>query len=372
MKFGGPVINLKNWNKTSIEKLQLEIIKNILGVHRSTSNDACRAELGLYPLKIEIQKRCVQFWHHLHQSDPDSIQYKALLANETSAESHPLNTLAHQLVHKTQLLTDYSFTPKTIIKEIDTNLKDIHDESLKIQFGLQNKLQCYSTLNRTTTFANYLLIKPFKERQILSKYRLSDHDLEIERGRHRQTWTEREQRICRHCDLQQIEDEKHFLMMCPKYLHVRETFLPRFDALIPSFTELSDSEKMPFLLGEDDNTAALAAKYVLTIHNVRCSTWVTWYWPTWSFHVFRMILILFIIYVVIYLPMLLLYILYIYWCFGNIVLRSHANKAHLNWNWIELKLNWIEREGERESERREMRERVGRADRRERDRARDR
>ncbi len=87
----GPVIHFKNWDKTSIEKLQLEIIKNILGVHRSTSNDARRAELGLYPLKIEIQKRCVQFWHHLHQSDPDSIQYKALLANETSAESHPLN-----------------------------------------------------------------------------------------------------------------------------------------------------------------------------------------------------------------------------------------------------------------------------------------
>ncbi len=100
--------------------------------------------------------------------------------------------------------------------------------------------------------------------------------------------------------------------MCPKYLNVRETFLPRFEALIPSFTELSDSEKMPFLLGEDDNTAALAAKYVLTIHNARCSTWFTWYWPTWSFHLFKMILILFIIYVVIYLPMLLLYILYIY------------------------------------------------------------
>ncbi len=59
-------------------------------------------------------------------------------------------------------------------------------------------------------------------------------------------------------------------MICPKYLNVRETFLPRFEALIPSFTELSGTEKMPFLLREDDNTAALAAKYVLTIHNVRC------------------------------------------------------------------------------------------------------
>ncbi len=112
-----------NRQTASIEKLQLEMIKNILGVHRCTSSDACRAELGFYPLKIEIQKRCVQFWHHLHQSDPDSVQYKALLANETSKKSHPLNTLALQLVHKTQLLTDYSFNSRTIIKEIDKNLR---------------------------------------------------------------------------------------------------------------------------------------------------------------------------------------------------------------------------------------------------------
>ncbi len=246
-------------------------------------------------------------------------------------------------------LTDYSFTPRTIIKEIDTNLKDTHDESLKIQFDLQHKLQCYSTLNRTTTFANYLLIKPFKERQILSKYRLSDHDLEIERGRHRQTWTEREQRICRHCDLQQIEDEKHFLMMCPKYLHVRETFLPRFKALIPSFTELSDSEIMPFLLGEDDKTAALAAKYVLTIHNVRCSTWFTWYWPTWSFHVEWFWF---------YLLFMLLFIYLCYCCIYCIYIDALATLCYavmlikLIWielNWIEL--NWIElRERERQRE----------------------
>ncbi len=132
----------------------------------------------------------------------------------------------------------------------------------------------------------------------------------------------------------------------------------------PFITELSDSKKMPFLLGEDDNTAALAAKYVLTIHNVRCSTWFTWYWPTWSFHIFRMILILFIIYVVIYLPMLLLYILYIYWCFGNIVLRSHANKAYLNLIWERERLRerrerevLESREIWREEARREERER---------------
>ncbi len=76
-------------------------------------------------------------------------------ANETS--SHPLNTLALQLVHKTQFLTDYSCNLKDIIKEFYQNLKDTRDESLKTHFDLQNKLQCYSTLNRTTKFTNYTI-----------------------------------------------------------------------------------------------------------------------------------------------------------------------------------------------------------------------
>ncbi|ROL55620.1 hypothetical protein DPX16_23637 [Anabarilius grahami] len=117
------------------------------------------------------------------------VQYKAaLLANETSAQSHPLNTLALQLVHENQYPIDYSYNSKTITKEMDKNQKDNHGESLKAHFDLQNKRQCYSTLNRTTKLANYLLIKQFKERQILSKYRLSDNDLELEKARRRQTW----------------------------------------------------------------------------------------------------------------------------------------------------------------------------------------
>jgi len=39
-----------------------------------------------------------------------------------------------------------------------------NDESLKANFDLQNKLQCYSTLNRTTKLASYLFINFFKKK----------------------------------------------------------------------------------------------------------------------------------------------------------------------------------------------------------------
>ena len=44
--------------------------------------------------------------------------------------------------------------------------------------------------------------------------RISDHGLEIERGRYNKI--NREQRMCRQCHLNVIEDEEHFFFHCQK------------------------------------------------------------------------------------------------------------------------------------------------------------
>jgi hypothetical protein len=58
------------WEKHSIEIANTEFCKSILQVHRTTTNNACRAELGQYPLLLKIQKRSIKYWLHLKQSDP--------------------------------------------------------------------------------------------------------------------------------------------------------------------------------------------------------------------------------------------------------------------------------------------------------------
>ncbi len=72
----GPLTNpsqdLTKWEKHPIETLHAELCKNILHVHRHTTNNACRAELGKYPLITKIQKRAIKFWKHLKLSDPQS------------------------------------------------------------------------------------------------------------------------------------------------------------------------------------------------------------------------------------------------------------------------------------------------------------
>ena len=66
-------------------------------------------------------------------------------------------------------------------------------------------------LNREYTVANYLsTVSDAKQRKNLTRYRVSNQSLVIKRGRHRQTWLPREERLCIHCSQGMVETEYHF------------------------------------------------------------------------------------------------------------------------------------------------------------------
>ena len=62
-----------------------------------------------------------------------------------------------------------------------------------------------------------------------------------------------ERRFCDHC-LTDIEDELHFLIQCPRYSHVRNTF---FSAIVQNhckfFLSLDDKSKFNWLLANSDD-----------------------------------------------------------------------------------------------------------------------
>jgi hypothetical protein len=61
--------------------------------------------------------------------------------------------------------------------------------------------------------------------------RISDHALEIERGRYNKI--NREQRICRQCHLNVIEDDEHFFFHCQKKELLKKEFLTQIENLYP-------------------------------------------------------------------------------------------------------------------------------------------
>ena len=62
-------------------------------------------------------------------------------------------------------------------------------------------------------------------RKIYSRFRLSSHDLEIEKGRYGAKSTPPGEQLCNLCNLNEVEDEFQFLMICPRYAHERNYVL---------------------------------------------------------------------------------------------------------------------------------------------------
>ena len=101
--------------------------------------------------------------------------------------------------------------------------------------------------------------------QILCKFRISAHSLRIETGRYEKTKDssgnysklEKENRICKFCNLRMVEDEFHFLLNCPLYSDIRHTFIDNIQRNCNNFYHLSEKNNFLRILTNEDNNILL-------------------------------------------------------------------------------------------------------------------
>ena len=107
-------------------------------------------------------------------------------------------------------------------------------------------MQTNVALNRQYTVATYpTTVSDTKLRRILS-----EHNMAVEVGQHRQTWLPRKERLCSYCDQGTVETELHFLTHCNQYESLREQYFAKIIQRFPDFLHLNDPERLLVLLGE--------------------------------------------------------------------------------------------------------------------------
>ena len=82
--------------------------------------------------------------------------------------------------------------------------------------------------------------------------------MEIERGRFNRKPLPIESRVCKQCQINkvdEVEDEKHFLMQCPAYSLQRSKLIDQITQKFPRFLLLDESEKFVWILSQDDSEA---------------------------------------------------------------------------------------------------------------------
>ena len=138
---------------------------------------------------------------------------------------------------------------KNIANAFINRAKDIyHQESFSCIRNPASKLRTYGLLKHVVGREEYLIqIKNTKLRQKLTKFRLSNHKLMIEVGRHMRPIVNKEDRICPLCHLE-VEDEIHFMTRCKIYKFLRKPILDHCEELRPQFKYYSAEEQFIFIM----------------------------------------------------------------------------------------------------------------------------
>ena len=105
-------------------------------------------------------------------------------------------------------------------------------------------------------FEKYLdFIGERKYRTALSRFRLSSHNLNIEHGRYE--GIPRDERLCNVCNMNAVETEYYFLLVCPRYTDLRRKFLKPYVCHWPSINKLKT-----LLMGTSKPAMIKIAKFI--------------------------------------------------------------------------------------------------------------
>ena len=146
-------------------------------------------------------------------------------------------------------------------------MKDIfHQNSFAEINSEHSKLRTYAKLKTEIGIEKYLSItENIIERTAITKIRLSNHDLMIEKGRHHKLPPH--ERFCLFCK-NKIETEQHFMLECNTFENPREQLCSEIRRINPIFNHLNESETFVLLLNGPE-TIKLVGNYLSRTLNIR-------------------------------------------------------------------------------------------------------
>jgi hypothetical protein len=218
-------LKLPPQSRNPIEIMQMKVFKQILGVHKQTTNHGVLLELGKTTLNLECIKLGIKNWERIRMGSGNAIildtysdALKEGLPWLKGVEGHLERNNLNYFFTRKEFPNKYPFIYKKLYKAMASSFHEEALDAIKT-----NKLRSYALFKRESGRENYLLvIKNVEIRTQLTKFRISDHNLMIEKGRHE--GLHKSTRFCPFC-LDKVEDEIHFMLKCPIYSNFRGHFL---------------------------------------------------------------------------------------------------------------------------------------------------
>ncbi len=227
----GKVLSFQHYNHACPgERVQIRVYKQILGVQSHSTNMAVLTELGRYPITLDIIISIFKWYVRLENLERNCLLNDVY--NESKLTDNSLEKLVHNVSDKINFsdMKQYDLKNKKeckkMIKDVRIYLMNYYENTFFTCLNSEStkKLCTYRHFKKTYMEEQYLRLveNPF-ERRMLTRFRISAHNLYIESGRYKKL--KRSDRICKLCELNEVEDEYHFFMKCTFYKTLRELYI---------------------------------------------------------------------------------------------------------------------------------------------------
>ncbi len=133
------------------------------------------------------------------------------------------------------------------IEDVYKKCESNYNERWQLGITLKPKLRTYVTFKQNFDSEEYVKYCYSRhKRSLIAQFRMGVLPLAIETGRFRSISLE--ERLCVLCDVNVIEDEKHFLCNCKLYEDIRQTMYDNVSQNYQLFPTLNVDEKFHFLV----------------------------------------------------------------------------------------------------------------------------
>ena len=238
--------DFKTWDSSKIERTQTKFLKQILGCNFQTSNFMIRGDTGCRPLITQVITRYITYIQNI-KITPSKLSHDAY-----SFEIESLDTPNFlRFLEKFNIDEGIALKSKEEIKNI---CKGTYDMYWSENIVNSSKAASYNKFKSDIKIDTYLVQNLHPNIRIaLSRFRLSNHALMIEKGRHVRPKVDRDKRFCNFCKIE-IEDETHFLLLCPLYSPKRTVLQNACRINCSRFDSLTNGQKFIFIMSNENET----------------------------------------------------------------------------------------------------------------------
>lgn len=271
LNFGSEIWGMHD--ASDIELVHTKFLRRILGVKKSTNLTALYGELGRFPLVIIRKINMIKYWIKLLKENETSIlkQTYRMLWEDTNRNLNykgknwatQIKTILQQ--HGFEYIWQQQFEIDIPFHIIKQRIFDVYLQIWYSDINNSSRLKAYCVFKHNFESERYLtVISDSKYKIAMSRFRISSHSLNIETGRY--DGTPRDQRICKSCSMNRVEDEYHFLLVCPHYRELRSKYFK------PYFCHWPTMNKFETLLSSSNKkTICNVAKFIYFANKQRIS-----------------------------------------------------------------------------------------------------